>query len=86
MGLDGLVELGRYGQLNVRSRHYLGAVVDGFGHQEVVGYTRLSYDVDVMDHFGVGFAPTLVHRRSSSGSGRVTDTPLDIQVYLRVHD
>ena len=86
VGLTGRLELGRFGEAALRGRQYLTAVVDGRGQEEVIGYGRLSYEVDLLPHVGIGAAPTIIHRRSSAVGLTINATSLETQLYLRVHN
>jgi hypothetical protein len=86
IGVNGLAEVGQFGQLDLRSRYYLGAVIDGQGREEVVGYSRLAYAVEVLPHVGFGAASTLRNQRSSSGTRSAAETSLEGQLYLRLSE
>jgi Domain of unknown function (DUF3943) len=57
------LRIGRFGELGLQMRHYIATVVDGEKGDELIGSTRLWYEVDLLHGLGVGFAPTLVYRR-----------------------
>ncbi len=83
---NALVELGRPGQIALRSRHFVTSAIDGQGGDEMIWYARGSYDVDVVPGIGLGFAPTLIQHRSSLHGDAVVERSLDAQLYLRLHD
>jgi hypothetical protein len=85
-GLSGRLRLGRAGELSLRSRNYLGAVIDGQAAEEVVGYGRLAYDIDVVPHVGVGAAPAVIYRASYGGRSQAVATSLETQLYLRIRN
>ncbi len=85
-GLSWRLDLGSYGRFLLRSRNNLTTVVDGNGETEVIGYGRLSYDFDVVPHFGFGISPTLLYRRSSYRGVTVSGNSLETQLYVRLHD
>ncbi len=80
------LDLARWGQLRVRSRHHVTTVLDGSSVGEYLGATRASYEVDLIEHVGVGFAPRLIQRRSLSPGDDSTSTQLETQLYLRMHN
>jgi hypothetical protein len=55
--------MNRYGELGLQMRHYVATVIDGEKGDELIGSTRLWYEVELLSGFGLGFAPTLVYRR-----------------------
>ena len=57
------LRMGRYGELGLQMRHYVAKVVDGDRGTELIGSTRLWYELELFRGFGVGLAPTLVYRR-----------------------
>lgn len=80
------LELGRAGRLALRSRHFVTTAIDGQGGDDFIWYGRASYDVDVVPGVGLGFAPTLIQRRSLLGDQSVVDRSLDAQLFLRIHN
>jgi hypothetical protein len=83
-GVEGRLELGRCGNVTLRSRNYVTGVLDGQGTQEAVGYGRLAYDIRIVDHVGLGASPTFIYRGSTSGGRHFGGTSLETQVYLRI--
>jgi hypothetical protein len=83
-GLDGRLEMGPYGNVTLRSRNYVTSVLDGQGQEEVVGYGRIAYDINVLDHIGLGASPTFIYRGSTSSGQHVGATSLEAQVYLHL--
>jgi Domain of unknown function (DUF3943) len=57
------MRLGKYGELGLQMRHYVANVIDGEAGRELIGSTRIWYEIDLLRGFGLGFAPTLVYRR-----------------------
>jgi hypothetical protein len=55
--------LGDYGAWGLQMRHYIATVIHGEDGDELIGSTRLWYEVDLFRGFGLGLAPTLVYRR-----------------------
>jgi hypothetical protein len=85
VGCSARLELARHGRLALRSRQYLTHAVDGQSGDEVFWYGRLSYDVDLAPHVGLGISPTLMGHSSSAQGKTATAASLDTQLYLRVH-
>jgi hypothetical protein len=83
--LDARLDLGAPGKFDLRSTHYVTSAMDGQGLHHVVGYGRLSYEIDLFSHVGIGVSPTLVYERSATASQNETETSLETQLYLRVH-
>jgi hypothetical protein len=83
---NGQLDLGTYGRLVARSRHYILGVLDAQGSQEFIWYGRVAYDIDVARYVGIGVAPTAIHRRSAWRDQTVTQTSFDTQLYLRIHN
>ena len=79
-------DIGRAGQVGVQGREYLMSVVDGTRGEELIGYTRAWYEVDVLrDRVGLGLAPTFIHRKGTYTHGRSYQaTQLATQLYLTV--
>ena len=87
LGTSLLLEMGKYGELGWRSKHYVTSVVDGEKGEDVAGYARFWYNLDVIDHFGFGISPTVFDRHSTYSNGQtVGGGALETQVYLRAHD
>jgi hypothetical protein len=82
----GLLDLARWGKLRVRSRHYIATVLDGNEGGDYLGATRLSYEVDAVEGFGVGLAPTFIQRRSLTDGDDVSSFQVETQIYLRIHN
>ncbi len=80
------LELGPAGRVGLRSRHFLTSAIDGQEGREIIWYARASYDVDVLPCVALGFAPTLIHRRSLSEGKTAVERSLDAQLYLRFHN
>jgi hypothetical protein len=57
------LRMGRYGELGLQMRHYITRVIDGERGNELIGSTRLWYELELFAGLGVGLAPTLVYRR-----------------------
>lgn len=64
------VEMGAFGELGLRMRHYVATVIDGEPGDELIGSTRLWYELEPFPGVGFGVAPTLVYRR-----GQYRDRP-----------
>lgn len=88
LGLYAKWDLGRLGRFGFRARNYVGSVVDGAEGVEYVGYTRLSYEFDIVHGlFGVGLAPASVQRLSNYARGPEEEgTQVSTQLYLVVHN
>jgi hypothetical protein len=87
LGTSLRLDLNRFGELGLRSKHYVTSIVGGQPGEEVIGYVRLWYGVDIVGPVGIGLSPTLVDRRSSYANGeRAVGSSLETQFYLRIHD
>jgi len=79
------LRMGPFGELGMRTRHYISTVIDGKAGDEFVGSMRLWYELDLIGDVAVGVAPTLIYRR-----GYYRDLPdysaqqLDTQFYLSI--
>jgi len=80
------LRMDRWGELGMRTRHYLTTVVDGEPGDELVGSMRLWYEVDLLPGFGLGVAPTLLYRRGLyDTNGDYMAQQVSTQIYLSVH-
>jgi len=78
------LRMGRYGELGLQMRHYVATVIDGEQGRELIGSTRLWYEVDLLHGFGLGFAPTLVYRRGQYAQrDSYSAQQLSAQFYLK---
>jgi hypothetical protein len=57
------LKLDGFGELGLRTRHYVARVVDGQAGTEAIGSMRLWYELPLFMGLGIGIAPTLVYRR-----------------------
>jgi hypothetical protein len=57
------LQMGAFGELGLRLRHYVAKVAHGQEGTEAIGSMRLWYELPLLQRIGVGFAPTLVYRR-----------------------
>ncbi len=55
----------RYGELGFRGRHYVTVIIDTEG-TESIGYYRFWYELPLLTRMGIGVAPILAYRSSSS--------------------
>ncbi len=77
--------LARAGDLRLRTRHHATSVVGSEGGADYVGVTRMSYEVNVIEPLGVGFAPVLIYNRRIEGAADASTLQLQAQLYLRVY-
>lgn len=80
------LDLGEHGRITARSRHFVTTAIDGQGGDELLWFSRLSYDVDVLPHVALGVAPTIVRRRSVLRERSAVDESFDVQAFLRFHN
>jgi hypothetical protein len=78
--------MGPFGELGLRTRHYVTTIVDGVEGDEFVGSMRLWYEIDIVDGIDVGVAPTLLYRRGLYRDHRdYSLQQLSTQFYLSLH-
>lgn len=86
-GLYAAWDLGKIGRLGLRSKTYVGSVVDGATGAEIISNTRASYEVDVIPNIvGLGLAPTFTARTTNYHEGPdQRGTQIATQFYMVVH-
>lgn len=84
VGLGLRWDVGRLGQLGLRTRQYATAVIDGIHGEELFGYAHAWYEVDlVRDRVGLGVSPKLIHEAGRYTRDRSFQaTQLSTQLYL----
>jgi hypothetical protein len=86
VGLLARWDIGRFGQLGLRSREYITGVIDGDRGRELLGHLRGWYEIDLIPRVvGLGLAPRFIHRTGVYTEGRhYNGTQLSMQLYMTV--
>jgi hypothetical protein len=77
-------DLGRAGRIGASAREYVTEVIEGVPGTELVGLTRVWYELDIMPNVvGLGVSPRFVHRRGDYFDRRTYEaSQLSVQFYL----
>jgi hypothetical protein len=84
LGLNARGDFGRAGRIGLAAREYVTTTVEGVPGRELIGHTRLWYEVDILpDIVGLGVSPRFVHRRGDYFDRRTYEaSQLSVQLYL----